>query len=132
MRFPAVAAASSCFLLLGACKPAKPPALQIVQDGLVKVDSSYQVVGEIINPTETAATDVTIRYEVWAKLKGSPRAGSVVRESGGLAVAKIKYIAPGQTVSFVAVGRDRIPVMTKESGLVPDPLKAEITATWAE
>ena len=51
------------------------------------------------------------------------------KSNGGVVTATINYLPPKQTVDFVATSQNA-PVMTPESGLVPDPISAEITAEW--
>jgi hypothetical protein len=56
--------------------------------------------------------------------------GLVIKETGGLVTANIKYIPPKQSVEFTASGDNTAPVMSPESGLLPDPLDAKISAEW--
>jgi hypothetical protein len=88
----------------------------------------YEVKGSIYNPNNGAVKNVAIRYRVWKKFMGKDGYGSAIKSNGGLVLATIKYIPPKQTVDFIASGD--APVMTVQSGLLPDPISAEITAEW--
>ena len=115
--------------------------LRIVNDHLVTVNDGdwYAVKGSIYNPNNDGVKNVVISYYVWKKYIGdaapkvNPRDGTklptVWRTNGGLVSATIMYLPPKQTVDFIARGDDAF-VMTPESGLVPDPISAEITADW--
>ena len=111
-------------------KPAGPT-LRIVKDTLIDSDNFYIVKGNIYNPNNDGVKNVVIKYYVWKKWMGKDGHGSAIKETGGLVSAKIKYLPPKQTVDFVA-NDGTAPVMTPESGLVPDPISAEITADWDE
>jgi hypothetical protein len=101
--------------------------LKIVQDLLLQRDNSYYVKGSIYNSSDKAANNVLIKYYIWKKWMGKDGHGSLIKETGGLVVAQIKFLPPKQTVDFVAVGGDNAPVMMHD---VPDPLDAEISADW--
>jgi hypothetical protein len=123
--------------------------LRIVNAQLVKVpDHSwgidfpnclYAVKGSIYNPNNDGAKNVVISYYIWKKYMGegapsvNPRTGSKLpvmwRSNGGVVTATINYLPPKQTVDFVATSGNA-GVMTPESGLVPDPISAEISAEW--
>lgn len=106
------------------------PELKIVKDDLQALGYFYFVKGIIYNPYSRPVKNVNIRYYVWKKWMGKDGHGSVIKETGGLVEANIKYIPPKQTVDFTAPANGTAPVMSLESGLVPDPLSAEITAEW--
>jgi hypothetical protein len=105
------------------------PVLKIVKDELVEVGYFYNVKGVVYNPHERPVKNVVIKYRVWKKLMGRDGNGSVIKETGGLVTATIKFIPPKQSVDFTASDRTA-PIMAKESGLYPDPLVAEISAEW--
>jgi hypothetical protein len=108
------------------------PSLRIVKDGLLEMDNFYFVKGVINNPYNRAVKNVRINYFIWKKWMGKDGHGSVIKETGGLVSATIKYLPPKQSVEFAATGDDSAPVMTVESGLLPDPINAQISAEWAE
>jgi len=56
------------------------------------------------------------------------RYGSLIKETGGLVTASIKYLPPKQTVDFTATSHNA----PLQIGLTPDPISAEITAEWDE
>jgi hypothetical protein len=122
-------------------QPAPPrPAgstLKIVNDNLVKVDDGdcigclYAVKGSIYNPNSDGVKNVVVRYYIWKKWMGKDGHGSAIKETGGLVSATIKYLPPKQTIDFTATSHDA-PVMAETSGLVPDPINAEVTAEWDE
>jgi hypothetical protein len=109
--------------------------LKIVDDNLVKVDQGecvgclYAVKGRIYNPNSDGVRNVSVRYYIWKKWMGKDGHGSLIKERGGLVWATIKYLPPKQTVEFTAIGPSAV-VMTEQSGLLPDPINAEITAEW--
>jgi len=119
--------------------------LRIVNDNLVKVNDRdcigclYAVKGSIYNPNNDGVKNVVIQYYVWKKYMGdgaptvNPRTGQklppIWRTTGGSVSATIMYLPPKQTVDFIATSYNA-PVMTPESGLLPDPISAEITADW--
>jgi hypothetical protein len=119
--------------------PRKPAGstLKIVTDNLVKVDDGdcvgclYAVKGSIYNPNSDGVKNVVVRHYIWKKWMGKDGHGSVIKETGGLLSATIKYLPPKQTLDFVATSRNAA-VMTLKSGLVPDPISAEVTAEWDE
>ena len=109
-------------------------ALRIVSENLIETatrscDRCYVVEGSIYNTSNDGISDVTIKYFVWKQLLGKDGLGEYVKQTGGLAVAKIRYLPPKQIVQFTATG-SRIGIASLQSGLVPDPLDAEITAEW--
>lgn len=106
------------------------PQLKIIKDDLLKSDGFYFVKGTVHNPSDKPVKNVVIRYYVWKKWMGKEGHGTSIRDTGGLVSANIKYIPPKQSVDFAATGGDNAPVMTPESGLLPDPLDAEITVEW--
>jgi hypothetical protein len=114
---------------VGAEKQPKPVP-KIVQDALLENGNFYFVRGSVYNPSAKGMKNVVIRYFIWKKWMGQDGHGQRIKDTGGLVVAEIKYIPPKQTVEFRALGNDSAPVMTPESGLLPDPLNAEITAEW--
>jgi hypothetical protein len=117
--------------------PRKPagPTLRIVNDKLIKVDYGdcpgcmYAVKGSIYNPNNDGVKNVVIKYYIWKKWMGKDGHGSAIKETGGLVSATIKYLPPKKTVEFTATSRNA-PVMSADTGLVPDPINAEITADW--
>ncbi len=126
-------------LLVSGCGKGDPEP-QILKAELVTDPSSqsyyppYQVKGTIRNPTKHAMKDVVICYRVWKKLKGAeatPNDGIAAssRSTGDAAYARIKTLAPGETVTFTAVGHPPVP---NYSQWKPDPIEAEITAKWAD
>lgn len=106
------------------------PALKIVKDDLLEDGNFYLVKGVIHNPNNRAVKNVVVKYYIWKKWMGQDGHGLVIRNTGGLVQSTIKYIPPKQSVDFTASGGDNAPVMSVESGKVPDPLSAEITAEW--
>ena len=120
----------SLLLSLPALAKDNRPALKIVKDSLVEYDNFYSVKGTIYNPYDRPVKNVVITYHIWKKWMGSEGHGSVIKETGGLVLAKVKYIPPKQSVEFTASGGDTAPAMTTASGLLPDPLDAEIFAEW--
>ena len=88
--------------------------------------------GTIYNPNARAVKNVIVRYYIWKKWMGKEGYGFVIKATGGLVVATIKYIPPKQSVEFTATGDDNAPVRTVESGPRPEPIDAEIVAEWAE
>ncbi len=109
--------------------------LKIVNDDLVKVNDGdcigcfYAVKGSIYNPNSDGVKNVVVRYYIWKKWMGKDGHGSAIKETGGLVSATIKYLPPKQTVDFMATSHDA-PVMSEKSGLMPDPISAEVTAAW--
>jgi hypothetical protein len=109
--------------------------LRIVNDHLVKVNDGdcigclYAVKGSIYNPNNDGVKNVVIKYYIWKKWMGTEGHGSIIRDTGGLVAATINYLPPKQTVEFLATSGNA-GVMTEESGLLPDPISAEITADW--
>lgn len=99
--------------------------LKIVKDDLFKQGGFYLVKGSIYNPNAKAVKNVVIRYYIWKKFIGHDDRGSVVKQGGGLVVAKINYLPPKQTVEFTTDSGAPVYVDVE-----PDPLKAEITAEW--
>ncbi len=103
--------------------------LRIVNDKLVKVndgdcrDCLYAVEGSIYNPNNDGVKNVVIKYYIWKKWMGEDGHGSIIKETGGRVSATIKYLPPKQTVDFTASSHNA-PVMTLESGLLPDPISA--------
>jgi len=55
---------------------------------------------------------------------------SFLTTQGGLVESTIKFIPPKQSVEFTTAGNGNAPAMTVESGVVPDPLDAKISAEW--
>jgi len=109
--------------------------LRIVNDKLVRVNDGdcvgckYGVKGSIHNPNDVAVKNVVISYRIWKKFMGKDdvKRGSIVKENGGLVVARIKYVPPKQTVEFLA-DEGVAPVYRD---VEPDPVNAEeITADW--
>jgi hypothetical protein len=92
--------------------PPKPAGstLRIVNDSLMKVDDGdcigclYAVKGSIYNPNSNGVKNVVIRYYI---------------------------LPPKQTIDFMATSHDA-PAMSQKSGLMPDPISAEVTAEWDE
>jgi hypothetical protein len=109
---------------------ANDPELKIIKDALLENGNFYFVKGTIYNPNSKAVKNVVIKYYIWKKWMGQDGHGTMIRDTGGLVSANIKYIPPKQSVDFTAVGDSHAPVMTLESGLLPDPLDAEVTAEW--
>lgn len=103
--------------------------LKIVKDDLLKDEYFYYVKGSVYNPNSDGVKNVVIRYYIWKKWMGQDGHGSAIKETGGLVSAMIKYLPPKQSVDFTATSHNA-PVMTRESGSVPDPIEAEITADW--
>jgi hypothetical protein len=120
-------------------QPVRKPAwstLRIVNDNLVKVNDGdcigclYAVKGSVYNPNSDGVKNVVIRYYIWKKWMGKDGHGSCGK-AGGPVSATIKYLPPKQTVEFLAASQCAA-VMTMESGLLPDPISAEITAEWED
>lgn len=115
----------------------KGPVLKIVKDNLITKDDLltscpnclYEVKGIIYNPNAIAVKNVIIRYYIWNKWKGRNGYGLAIRDTGGLVSAVIKYIPPKTSVRFITTG-DNAPVMSIQSGLLPDPIHAVISAEW--
>jgi hypothetical protein len=105
------------------------PTLKIVKEDLYERNDRYLVKGSIYNPNARAVKNVSISYYIWKKWQGQEGHGWIIRDTGGLVEATIKYIPPKSSVDFVATSDNAI-VMTEESGLRPDPLAAEISASW--
>lgn len=105
------------------------PVLKIVKDELAERGNFYVVKGVVHNPNAKPVKNVVIKYYIWKKWMGQDGHGSVIKDTGGMVQATIKYIPPKQSIEFSAVGSNA-PVMTVESGLVPDPLEAETIAEW--
>jgi hypothetical protein len=117
---------------LDSCTPSAKdagPTLKIVKDALYERNDMYFVKGTVYNPNVRAVKDVEIRYYIWKKWRGKDGYGSLIKSTGGLVEATFRYIPPKGSVEFEATG-DNAPVMTVESGLLPDPLAPEITADW--
>ena len=110
----------------------KQPSLKIIKDDLFARDDFYFVKGTIYNPNARAVKNVIVRYYIWKKWMGKEGHGFVIKDTGGLVEATIKYIPPKQSVEFTATGDHTAPVMTVASGLLPDPIDAEIVAEWGE
>jgi len=110
-------------------KSAKPE-LKIIKDELFERGNFYFVKGVIYNPNSRPVKNVEIKYYIWRKWMGKDGHGTVIKDTGGLVQTNIKYIPPKQSVEFNAIGGTNAPVMTAESGLLPDPLDAQITAEW--
>jgi hypothetical protein len=113
------------------CKDSSPK-LKIIKDGLFEFNNFYFVKGSVYNPSDKAVKNVVIKYYIWKKWMGKDDHGSIIKNTGGLVTSTIKYIPPKTSVEFTASGDNNAPVMTIESGLLPDPLNAEITAEWDE
>lgn len=113
------------------------PKLKIIKEGLfTKSDprnhvpnSLYFVKGTVYNPNDRPVKNVTISYYIWKKFKGNASYGLILKSSGGLVTASIKYIPPKSSVEFIADSDDAL-VFTPESGVRPDPLNPIITAEW--
>lgn len=110
--------------------------LRIVNDNLVKgnlpgsrfVGTGFAVKGSIYNPNDVGVKNVVISYLIWKKFMGKEGHGSVVKETGGLVVARIKYIPPKQTVDFLAEGD-----APRYIHVEPDPINVEtVTADWED
>jgi hypothetical protein len=131
LRRLVLAAIGAAFLVgsagLGATVPA--PALRIIKDALQQHGNFYVVVGTIYNPSTRAVKNVVVRYYIWKKWQGTDGHGSIIKEGGGLVEASIRFIPPKASVDFVAES-ELAPVMTAASGLLPDPIIAEISAEW--
>lgn len=114
-------------------KAAPAPALKIIQDSLHQANDRYFVKGTVYNPHDKPVKNVVINYYIWKKYMGkeNSRMGSLIRDTGGLVTANIKFIPPKQSVDFTATGCCAI-VMVPESGIIPDPINAEMTAEWAQ
>lgn len=106
------------------------PDLKIIKDDLLERGNFYYVKGIVHNPHSTPVKNVVIGYYIWKKWMGQEGHGTVIRDTGGLVQSMIRYIPPKQSVEFVATGGRNAPVMTVQSGLMPDSLNAEITAEW--
>lgn len=117
------------FIAVGGASPASDkvaaPNLKIVQDSLIQREGFYAVRGSVYNPSAKGAKNVVITYRVWKKFMGKDGWGLRIKETGGLLVAKIKYVPPKQTVEFTTAPTDNAPV---QIGIEPDPTSAEITA----
>jgi hypothetical protein len=113
-------------------KPVKEaaPQLKIIKDELRNNGGFYSVNGTVHNPSDKPVKNVVIKYYVWKKWMGKDGHGTNIRDTGGLVSANIKYIPPKESVDFTATGGDNAPAMAPESGLMPDPIDAEITAEW--
>lgn len=113
--------------------PSKPAGstLKIVNDDLVQNGNFYAVRGSIYNPNSVGVKNVIIRYRIWKKWMGTDGHGQLIKETGGLVTATIKYLPPKTIVDFVAKSR-LAPVMSEESGLEPDPIDAELSGDWDE
>jgi hypothetical protein len=113
--------------------PRKPAgsALKIVEDDLVENGDFYAVKGSIYNPNAEGVKNVIIHYRIWKKWMGTDAHGSLIKETGGLVTATIKYLPPKTIVEYVAKSH-LAPVMSEASGLEPDPIDAEISAEWDE
>lgn len=105
------------------------PELKIVKDELIENGFFYSVKGTVYNPNDKPVKNVVIKYYIWKKWMGKEGQGRALKETGGLVVSTIKYLPPKQSVEFTAESRNA-PRMTPESGLLPDPLAAEISAEW--
>lgn len=116
----------SSFSILS-CRSPEPPVLRIIKEDLVVSGPVYIVEGIIHNPSSESAENVVIEYEIWGKLKNPSREIRGIIEDGGLVRSEIKYLPPGQSVSFTARGQ-RASVMERTRGIFPDPLKAKITS----
>jgi len=128
--FSAVALSAFAQQHKATAKAPTAPALKIIQDSLQQSESNYFVKGTIYNPHDKPVKNVVINYYIWKKYMGKPsNMGSRIRETGGLVTANIKFIPPKQSVDFTATGCCA-GVMVPESGIVPDPISAEITAEW--
>lgn len=115
-------------------KPVRKPAgstLRIVKDALVADGNFWAVKGSINNPNGDGVKNVVIKYYIWKKWMGKDGHGSAIKDTGGLVIATLKYLPSKQTIDFVATSRNA-PRMTEESGLLPEPIEAEITAEWDE
>jgi hypothetical protein len=101
--------------------------LRIVKDELSQRGNFYLVKGSIYNPNASAVKNVVIRYYVWKKFMGHDdvNRGSIVKQTGGLCEAKIKYLPPKQTVEFATDANAQI-----YNDVTPDPLEASISAEW--
>src|ERR1700677_410303 len=68
--------------------------LRIVKDELVERGGWYSVKGSVYNPNSKAVKNVVIRYYVWKKFMGHDdiNRGSIVKQTGGLCTATIKYL----------------------------------------
>jgi hypothetical protein len=104
--------------------------LKIIKDELLERGTFYFVKGIIHNPNNESVKNVKIQYLIWKKWMGQDGHGTIIRDTGGLVQSLIKYIPPKQSVEFTAIGDNTAPVMTVKSGLLPDPLDAEIVAEW--
>jgi hypothetical protein len=126
-----VAVALSAFAQHKATAKAPPaPALKIIQDSLHDGGGFYFVKGTVYNPHDKAVKNVVINYYIWKRYMGKEGHGTRIRDTGGLVTATIKYLPPKQSVDFTTVSNDNAPVFVPASGMVPDPLNAEITAEW--
>ncbi len=102
--------------------------LRIVKDSLSDSEEFYVVKGAIYNPNNRGVKNVVIKYYVWKKFMGHDdvKRGSIVKETGGLTIAKINYLPPKQTVEFTTSDSSAVKYMDMK----PDALNAEITAEW--
>ena len=116
-------------LSIAAGEKESPPEIKIIKDSLIEVDNFYGVKGVVYNPNLRAVKNVEINYFIWKKWLGADGHGSVIKSTGGRVTAMIKYLPPKTPVEFTAVNHNA-PIMTVESGLLPDPLDAEISASW--
>ena len=128
--FTAVAA----FVVSGALAHAQDksarPELKIIKDELFERGNFYFVKGVVYNPNSRPVKNVVIKYYIWKKWMGQEGHGTMIRDTGGLVQSTLRFIPPKQSVDFTAIGGNTAPVMTVESGLLPDPLSAEIAAEW--
>jgi hypothetical protein len=120
---------SFSLVALVSCERSSEGALKIVKEELIEAGPIYEVSGSIHNPTDTAAVNVVIGYEIWGRLKKPTREIRGTIDDGGLVTSKINYLPPGATVSFKATGQN-VSVMKNTRGILPDPLKARITNGW--
>lgn len=99
--------------------------LKIVKDSLLEHDGFYFVKGSIYNPNDRGVKDVVIRYYIWKKFMGQDGRGLLIKRTGGLETARIKYLPPKQIVDFTTDDSAGVQLDVK-----PDPISAEITAEW--
>ncbi len=128
--FPFLAAAAA--LAVTSCGDKGEAAPKIVKEELIALRGNYEVHGSIHNPSKYPMKDVEVRYLVWGQHKVAPGGddlGMTVKRTGGEVKAAVKYLPPGETVEFKAVGAEEVPVYDIAK---PEPLKAEIKAAWAE
>jgi hypothetical protein len=98
------------------------------------------VKGSIYNPNDKGVKNVVIRYYIWKKFMGKDGYGLIIKVTGGLETARIKYLPPKQTVDFTT--GEVVPEIELTSGsrtkvlasvqryVKPDPIEAEISAEW--